>query len=504
MELEVADGEQERPGGKAVRFRLRRCVYPVRRAHTAALITIIILLAGSTPSIVADSAPPWYAQGASVEASESMTHVQMASEEVLLVVEKRQEIDPEIRGLAAGYMTGHVEATFVMRNHGPQEESFDVWFPLGTPPKYSYGDTIQNFAAWVDEIPAETGRGQTRDEWDHPVSWATWPVTFPPGQDVLLRVTYDVLPIGYGKYGRFEYVLETGAGWWGLIKEGTVTIRYPHEVNASTTILHRGGRGIIPPDPASFTISGNEVIWHFSDLEPTEDDNICLTVLAPQMWEEITAAQRDVAAMPDSPEAHLRLARALVAPLQFETGGGLSHVGNSVAFAELAEASFQRALELDPKNAEAAGEYIEFQRSMTQVPFFTGLTPTSGLDSPSPGVSTPRPTASPASVATLAPTPAPSPTIVSIALASLSPLATHSPLATPAAGPTIAFVSPLATPTPPLIVTPTPQPEGGGKPCYGAIATAALPLGVLWAGRVYVKRRARGEMGQCAGQSRRE
>jgi hypothetical protein len=327
-------------------------------------------------------------------------------------------------------------------------------------------------------------------------------------------------------------VLETGAGWWGPIGEGTVTIRYPYKVNESTVVLRNWGRGICLPSPTAFRISGTEVIWHFTDLEPVEDDNICLTVLAPSIWEEITAAQRDVMAMPDSSEAHLRLARALAAVLEFEKGGGLSPVGNSVAFAELAEASFRRALELAPEDVEIYVDYLEFIRSMTsdgtlmpenllrlleralelapddhrllqiqewtvrrQSRFITPTpipsivpTPTPGLGPSPQRVNTPWPTAPRAHVGILTPTPRFTPATRPI-LTFSSPLATTFPLAAPTAASTLALASPLATATLPFTATSTPKPSDGAKSCFGAVAIGILPLSVLWANQTHRGRR---------------
>jgi hypothetical protein len=174
---------------------------------------------------------------------------------------------------------------------------------------------------------------------------------------VVLRNAYDVAPFAGTIYGSFGYILETGAGWRGPIGEATITFRLPYEVNESNTVLHHPYRFWHLPHPDAFAISGTDVTWRFSDLEPTQDDNIYLTVLSPSLWEEIRAAQQDVAAMADSSEAHLRLARALVAVLSFRAG--LEPIGNSIALAELAEVSYERALELAPKDVEIHVEYCE-------------------------------------------------------------------------------------------------------------------------------------------------
>jgi hypothetical protein len=335
------------------------------------LVMVAFLALGGVQPVAADDAPPWYAQGASVEASEAMTNVQMVSEMVVLTVDKMSESETaEWSGIRP--MIGRVEATFVMRNQGATEESFEVWFPLvgsagydvtqavrGVPP-------IKNFAVWVNGIPVPTTQKEGPGPWEKVVPWATWPVTFPPGQDVILRNTYDTVPfVIFPPYGSFSYILETGAGWHGPIGEATIIYRFPYEVN-EFTVLHCNGDLFSPPDSATLTISDTDVTWRFTDLEPTSDDNICLAALSQQAWEELTAAQRDVATNPNSPEVHLRLARALVAALpRYLYLPDIILLGNSAALAELAKTSYERALELEPENVDIYVEYLEFLWELT-------------------------------------------------------------------------------------------------------------------------------------------
>jgi len=305
--------------------------------------------------------PPWSMPGSSVNSGETSTQVQMISEDVLIVIEGHQRDDlPGNR--AASLMVGHVDATFLMRNQGDETEAFDVWFPLWLS-DYAYHNTItqvENFAAWVDHIPAEVRYLEAEVEYlapgdqPNPLPWATWFVNFPPGKDVEIRVVYDVFPVGYRPYGTFHYILETGADWWGPIGEGTITFRLPCEVNESNTALNPDSRTYYAPTaprPSYYAISGTDVVWHFTDLEPTVDDNVQLTVMVPEVWYEITAAQREAAANPGSAQAYLRLAHALVAGLEVLKTAILSQA-NSAALANAAKESFQRALVLSPESVQ--------------------------------------------------------------------------------------------------------------------------------------------------------
>ena len=125
-------------------------------------------------------------------------------------------------------------------------------------------------AGYTEGNEAEIGHAELLDApWEQPPLWATWPVTFPPGETVVLAVSYDLRATGYMPYGEFVYILESGAGWWGTIGEGTITVRLPYDVNEFN----------VPPDSISpamddFEITGTDAIWHFTDLEPTRGDNI--------------------------------------------------------------------------------------------------------------------------------------------------------------------------------------------------------------------------------------
>jgi hypothetical protein len=413
-----------------------------------------------------------------------MTHVQMMSEEILLVVQEAPEEIPTNRR-----MIGHVEATFVMRNQGTEGESFDVWFPLVNVSHFEQvWGPVENFAAWVNGVPAETSLNEGSGPWDKTVPWATWPVTFPPGQDVVLRNTYDVAPFAGSTYGSFGYVLETGAGWHGPIGEAAITFRLPYKVNESNTVLHHPYHFWHLPHPDAFTISGTDVTWHFSDLEPTQDDNIYLTVLAPSLWEEIIAAQHDVAAMADSPEAHLRLARASVAVLSFRAG--LEPIGNSIALAELAEMSYERALELAPKDVEIHVKYCELlwllwdtddslpedllpglERALELAPNNERLLEIKDwVTQAQHRRERPTPTA--------ALTPPPTFTLVSTRTPTSGPTHTPTYVATPTIMPAPPRTSVPALTIPPIIPTSIPKSDGGGNLSI-ALASSGVLLGIL-------------------------
>jgi len=457
----------------------------LKTLYVATVVLFLALLAACPAH--ADAAPPPYPPGSSIGTGGFETNVQLVSENVLLVVAEATEPVNVSDYIVSNVMTVHVEATFIMVNQGMVGEAFDVWFPLGMDPYgagVDYANNFEHFVAWVDEVPAQITQVEYPDpQWpDETAPWATWPAAFPPGQPVTLRVSYDMRPTGYMPFGEVVYLLETGAGWYGTIGEGTITVRLPYEVN-EMNVPPIADTGLWPTEEHhrdDFAASGNELVWHFTDLEPTPEDNAFLALMAPTVWEAILAAQAQVAANPDSAEAHLALGLASLDGLPDD------YIPFSCeALVTVSGESFRRAIEIDPNNIAAYEGYVRLMTfswlaadSYDLGPPPEDLLPTleRGLEldpdnetllltqdwleiiSPStstPGATntpwTPQPTSIPSATYTIAP-----------------PTATRRPTST-------------ATLQPPPIATPaTPTPEaGGGAGCPGALGAALLPLGVL-------------------------
>jgi hypothetical protein len=292
----------------------------------------------------------------------------MESEEVLLVIEPWEApLAAADSGysleavISASWMRGHVDATFVMRNDGDNAETLDVRFPLGVPDGFFGVAEVENFAAWVDGVPAPIREVQEPWELDTNIRlpWATWLITFPPGQQVTVDVAYNVKAGGYLPYGQFTYTLETGAGWYDTIGEGTITFRLPYEVNETNTVLFSNEvNPWVAPNPTTFELSDTDVIWHFTDLEPTAEDNVSLHVLDPHRWLALEEAQREADANPFSAQAQLELARALSNALDIRRG--VADIGNWEQTLAATQSSYRRAIDLAPDNPEMYAEYVDF------------------------------------------------------------------------------------------------------------------------------------------------
>jgi hypothetical protein len=337
-----------------------RSPHLLRQAAFAAAV-ISILAAAILQNRISAAAdvgiPPWPHQAGLVNPGDEPTNVQMVREEVTITVEAHDESDIFPFGEPAAHvMLGHADARFWMRNQGQVTETFKVWFPLWIPEGAYRSDElllrdlqirVDGRAVgyeFVDVLQPEYGRT---------VPWGMWTMSFPPGDEVEIRVTYNVYPIGDQPLGTFQYILETGADWYGTIGEGTVTIELPYPVQDAGAVEDDISTvpGALPvnPSPDYYEISGNRVTWRFADLEPAEADNISLTVLAPRVWEGIQSAYDRVQADPGSAGAYNDLAIALTKGLDVIKGIYLTNAASNPALARAAKGAYEEAYRLTPE-----------------------------------------------------------------------------------------------------------------------------------------------------------
>jgi hypothetical protein len=223
----------------------------------------------------------------------------MVSEEVLIDV----QAEPD---------QAEVEALFHMQNQSSADETFDVWFPLGEEIYAGKEDRIfkvDDFRAWVDENEVEV----TIDGLDEAkLVWAHWPVSFMAGGSVELRVTYKLAPaLGHsiGWHQRYEYMLETGAGWKDAIESARIVVRTPYNLTEPNHLFRVGDPFFVKP--LGYATKGNSIIWTFYDLEPTAEHNIEFYVFSPSIWASILEAHEDIEATGGSGESHWELAHGL-------------------------------------------------------------------------------------------------------------------------------------------------------------------------------------------------
>lgn len=320
----------------------------------AFLIAVLLMFALIVPQSVAraDMAPPMTPPGSTLLPGDEVTQVRMVSETVTLTVVKDPG-DPE--GTIA-----RTQALFTMRNLGSSEERmrarFPLSFPNGTSDGYFNYPEIPSISVKVDGRSVPTKREMqppyegagpyetVRDE----VPWAVFEVTFPPDTDVLVDVSYTATGYGFYPQATFDYVLETGAGWNGTIGSADIVVRLPYEANAQTVLPYATGSGGTSTAPG--IPSGNEVRWHLAELEPTADDNIEITVIAPSLWEKVAKEHDNVTRNPKDGEAWGRLAKAYKEAARGPKGWLREDPGGPELVA-LSMDAYEKCLVLLPKDA---------------------------------------------------------------------------------------------------------------------------------------------------------
>lgn len=273
--------------------------------------TLILVSAFPPKAVHADVAPPEAPPGTNLIPGNETTQVRMMAETVTLTITK----DPsDVKGAIA-----KTEAVFTMRNLGTAEEKMQVRFPLsffnGNSDGFGNFPEIASIAVKIDGKTIPTKREvqpffdseysyQERDE----LPWAVFDVSFPPSQDVIIEVAYTVNGYGYYPYEAFKYILETGAGWNGTIGSADIIVHMPYEANDKNIwVSGESGYGETTLDGV---LSGNEIRWHFAELEPAWENNIQIVLVAPSLWESVLKETDMVAQNPNDGEAWGRLAKA--------------------------------------------------------------------------------------------------------------------------------------------------------------------------------------------------
>lgn len=288
----------------------------LRYAKLVFFLSLIFILLLPTNTTKADVAPPPIPGLGSLEPFEyQQTNVQMVYErvEMELMYELIEEEPQEF------YRTRiKVNAWFVLKNQGSQEEAMQVVFPLDNMnecfwsgegiPSYTYLDFLpESFFAWVDGTPVEVSNIRT----DHPhkddqghcedekMTWAAFEIQFPPGKDVVVKVQY-ILDGGGDATFQMMYVLETGRGWKGPIKAGHIVFRFPYMVEDN----------ILKGTSPDFQTLYNEIYWSINDLEPSEADNIVVVAISPDTWNQISESRVRVQRDPADVEAWMQLVQS--------------------------------------------------------------------------------------------------------------------------------------------------------------------------------------------------
>ena len=316
------------------------------------LLVLFLLMSAFPHSVHADVAPPETVPGSNLNPGEGSTQVRMVAETVTLTVLQ----DPRnAQGAVA-----QTEAVFTMRNLGTQAEALAVRFPLsffnGASDGFFNYPELPSIAVKVDGksvstrqeiqpfLATELGRSSERDE----IPWAVFDVTFPPNQDVMIEVTYDVEGFGYYPYEVFKYVLETGAGWNGTIGSADVILRLPYEAS-DKNVWVEGVEGYGPATQGG-VFSGNEVRWHYDDLEPNSESNMQFVIVTPSLWKNVLVETDNVTRNPNDGEAWGRLGKAYKEIVRFSKGWLRTDSAGQEMF-ELSKQAYEQSLAILPDDS---------------------------------------------------------------------------------------------------------------------------------------------------------
>jgi len=268
----------------------------------------------SPGQVRADIAPLRLPGGAALDPGDATTMVRMVAETVTLQVAPPNQ-EP--------FIEAQVSAEFTMRNMGDAVEQILVGFPLSCDwcmvDETGYPEEIDDLMVYVNTQQVATHREELTFQSSSQllsVSWAVFTITFPPGEDVFIRVTYTAGGTGEvsDSYRTFTYTLVTGAGWYDTIGSVDIIARLPYPANELNTWLDRSG---LTGDAltVSPTISGTDLRWYFEDLEPTQDYE--LTIVHPWQWFSAQVEEENVRLNPQDGEAWGRLGRAYKQMLKY-------------------------------------------------------------------------------------------------------------------------------------------------------------------------------------------
>jgi len=261
------------------------------RIHLASFAILFLWLVSFAAPVQADVAPPAQPPGGSIVPGES-TQVQMQSEIVEVTVQPLPYVgEPQLVDKTA---QAKVKASFTMRNLGSAVEKMQVRFPLMDPSGMGDGfgnyPEIQDIQVRLNEKLVSTTRitTPTPNTWDKnapPIAWAAFDATFPPEKNVAIDVSYTLKPTGYYPVAEFRYILETGAGWRGPIGSADIVLRLPYDATPQNVLQGENNSTI------GGQYVGNEVRWHYENLEPTARDNWAGDIVTPGLWQSILDAR---------------------------------------------------------------------------------------------------------------------------------------------------------------------------------------------------------------------
>jgi hypothetical protein len=303
------------------------------------LALLFVLIGLQVPSPVrADVGPqPILPGGSSIQPGEQ-TPIQMAVEVVTMNVRQATEADNALVKLNPKWYRynlspvwfqaiADVEADFTMKNPTGESVSMTVWFPLASALEnvgwsLRPSETVPRITSFqvsvdgnpldyaVSELPNPKGE-------DKPLlPWASFPVTFPAGEETAIHVCYSVplQPSTTGSEMALYYIFQTGAGWAGPIGQAELILNLPYPASAGTLAFpsHLSLPPMYVPNPAELppgvVLKGNQARWTRKNFEPGPEDDFAAWLLRLDRWQELETARAAVKVNPRDGQSWLNLA----------------------------------------------------------------------------------------------------------------------------------------------------------------------------------------------------
>jgi hypothetical protein len=314
--------------------------------RTLSALLLAALCAVILPSVaLADVAPPHQPPGFNPGPGSETTQVRMMAETVTIDV------------LALDPPQAHVSAFFTMRNLGSSTESMAVRFPIAASDGFSRFPEIKNLGIKVNDKPTPFERTQGPEPTfgfkDQSVPWASFGVSFTPGDDVQIKVSYDLDGTSYPQETNtsFYYTLSTGAGWNGTIGSAEIILRLPYDANPQNVMLD------VSQDAPQF--SGREAHWKFTELEPTPSNNLRFYIVKPAVWKQVVTELENISRNTQDGEAYGRLGKAYKQAL-FAAGKGFPRADpGAVVIYQWSKDAYDKAVTLKPKDGLWHAGYAE-------------------------------------------------------------------------------------------------------------------------------------------------
>lgn len=312
----------------------------MKRIFRIAAIFVVMVAICIPADVRADVAPPAQPPGFNPEPGTETTQVRMVAETVVI----------EVQPIASTDSLGQAKVTadFTMRNLGSETEKMAVRFPISVSNGFDSFPELRDLQIKVDGRNVSTRRITQADplyEY-YQVPWAEFDVTFPPGQDVQIRVTYATQGTGEYPFAAYYYIFHTGAGWKDTIGSADLIVRLPYEANSQNVIFdEQTGWSMTTPGGV---IAGNEVRWHFEDFEPEYEDDFEISLVLPSVWQKVLNERKNVANNPNDGEAWGRLGKLYKEIFFFRRG--FRHDAGGQELYRLSVEAYEKAVTLLPND----------------------------------------------------------------------------------------------------------------------------------------------------------